>query len=178
MWECESRIQDAAIADLHGTVPVSERHIVGADSRKLTIADQPRRAQMGAAIGLWRIVPMPQRDLPTRTPGPRRLERDHIAIVEMRTSPDFQVEIGKNHRLRMAYPEHVQIFDLGQRSIMKHGIVHGRIVIARQHDHRQAGGGNHLGGAVEQCVGQPVTVEGIAGQDDGIRLRAPRRREY
>ena len=69
----------------------------------------------------------------------------------------------------MSDAEHVKIVDLGQRPMMIDGVRNRGIVVAGQEHHRQRRRGDDRRGAIEQVSGQPMAIEGVAGEHDGIR---------
>ena len=92
----------------------------------------------------------------------------------MGAAPDFQVEIGKQHRLVMGDAEHVQVRHVRQSAVMIDRVRDRGIMVARQQHHRQRRRRDDVGGAVEQLLRQPVTIEGIARQDHHIGAGAAR----
>ena len=61
---------------------------------------------------------------------------------------------------------------------VKHRVRQHRIVIARQQHHRDFGGGDHRRRAVDQLVGQTMTVEGVAGEQHDVGADAARGVEH
>src|SRR5262249_58426251 len=103
-----------------------ERDIISGSRGELVVTDQPRWPQTDGAIGNRHIVPVRHRDLPSRGALAGSLERDHIAVVAVRTAPNLETELAKCNRLVMSDPEHAQVRQLGQGAVMKDCVGNGR----------------------------------------------------
>src|SRR5262249_30926637 len=64
------------------------------------------------------VVPVRHRDLPTGRARPQSLERNHVAVVAVRTAPNLQAQIREHDGLLVGDAEHVKIFDRGQRAVV------------------------------------------------------------
>src|SRR5262245_38398450 len=95
-------------------------------------------------------------DLPARAAWPCRLERYHVAIVEMGTAPDLQIEMGEIDRFGVGDAQHHQVLDGGEIPAPKHRLRNGGVMVARQENHRHPGCRDHGGGTVEHMLRQTM----------------------
>jgi hypothetical protein len=109
------------------------------------------------------------RDLPTSRARPRSLERDHIAIVAVRTAPNLELQIGEYDGFLMGDAEHVKIVERGQRSVVIDRVGNRGIVVARQQHHGQRRGRNDRSRSIEQINRHAMAIEGVAGQHHDVR---------
>src|SRR5262245_42796703 len=121
---------------------------------------------------------MRDRDLPARTPWPCRLERYHVAIIEMGTAPDLEIEIGEIDRFRVGDAQHHQVRKRSEVPEPKHRIWNGGVVVARQENHRHPGCCDHDGGTVEHMLRQAMAFERVAHEQDYVRTDRASCREH
>src|SRR5262249_22630158 len=101
------------IADLHGAVPMAERHIVSAGGGDFVVIDQPGRTRHYAAIDTRIVVTVTRCNLPARAARSHRLERHHVAVVEMGAAPNLQTQVRQIDRFGMSDAEHYQVVERG-----------------------------------------------------------------
>ena len=78
----------------------------------------------------------------------------------------------------MGNADDVKICHRRQRAAAIDRFVHGWIVIARQYDNRQRGGGHHARGAFDQILRHAVAVKRIAGKNHDVGRHAARRIQH
>src|SRR5690242_8703242 len=101
------------------------------------VADKPGWSGMAGEIGSGFVVTVSYGNLPTRSPRSDAFEREHVAVAEMRPSPDFEIEIWEQQCLRAADAQDMQVADLAQGAVMVDRLGNDRIVIAWQDRDRE-----------------------------------------
>jgi hypothetical protein len=107
-------------------------------------------------------------DLPRGGARARALERDHVGIIAMRTSPDLQIEIGEQHSLLVGDADHVQVRAISQCGEKVDRAPNYRVMVAGQQHHRQACTSNDAAGTVEKIGRYAVAIERIARKQNHI----------
>src|SRR5262249_7605625 len=95
--------------NLGGAVPMAQREVVSGGVGKMRVADKPRRSGMAGEIGSGFVVAVSHGNLPTRSPGPDAFERKHVAVAEMRSPPDFEIEIWEQQCVRAGDAQDMQV---------------------------------------------------------------------
>ena len=106
------------------------------------------------------------------------LEGVHVEIIAVRAPPDFEVELGKQNRLLISHPQHVQVGNLGKSTMAIDRLRNGRVVIAGQDHDRQRRRRDDPRGPIDQVLRQPMAIKRVAGQNNNISLRAERRAQH
>ena len=105
-------------------------------------------------------------------------QRHHVAVVDVRVAPDFQVELRKIHRLVVGDTDHVDMRKLHHVAAQIDRVGRQRIMIARQENDRPTGVREQLGAALQDPVGLAIIVENIADQQNDVGVMSFRRLQH
>ena len=123
---------------------------------------------MACEIGSGFVVTVSHGNLPTRLPRPDSFERKHVGVAEMRSPPDFEIEIWEQQCVRASDAEDMQVVDLAQEAVMVDRLGNDRIVIAWQDRDRELAVGEDCGGPLDEGRRQTMRLERVACQQDQV----------